>query len=257
MRDKVIVVTGGANGIGAGLARRLAEEGAAGIVVADRDFNGAASVADVIGPQAVAVRCDVTREADILALVAATEERFGRLDVFISNAGVPPLPGGISLEDPVWERMWHVHVMAHVWAARAVVPGMVERGEGYFMITSSAAGVLNLVESAPYATSKHGAVALAEWLRIAYGRQGVRVSCLCPQAVESQMTKDGAGSADSDAVLTAAEAADRIVAGMHEEQFLILTHPETATYMRRKVEDYDRWLGGMQKVHRSYWTDRL
>lgn len=254
--DKVVVVTGAASGIGAGLARRFADEGAAGVVVADLDVAGAAAVAQQIGPGAIAVGCDVTSEEQIRSMIERARAEFGRVDIYISNAGIPPRPGGFDLPDSVWERMWQVNSMAHVWAARELMPEMTARGDGYFMITSSAAGVLNLVESAPYAATKHAAVAIAEWLRIAYGRSGVRVSCLCPQAVESGMTRGGAGSAGGDAMLTPAHVADTVIRAMRDETFLILSHPETATYMRRRVDDYDRWLGGMQKVHQAYWADR-
>lgn len=250
IRDKVVVVTGGASGIGAGLAQRFAQEGAAGVVLADLNVEGVQGVAAAIGQRALGLRCDVSRESDIQHLLRAARERFGRVDIYFSNAGIPPAMGGFSLDDAVWQRMWQVHCMAHVWAARAVLPEMVARGEGYFAITSSAAGLLNLVESAPYASTKHAAVGFAEWLRIAYGRKGVRVSCLCPQAVESGFPRDvGAGSAEGDVMLTPADVAEAVVRGMREETFLLLSHPQTATYLQAKVNSYDRWLGGMQKLH--------
>lgn len=250
IKGKVAVITGGASGIGAGLAQRFALEGAEGVVVADLDAAGAQRVAAAIGAQAIGIACDVGKEADIQQLLSATRERFGRVDIYFSNAGVPPGKGGVMLDDAVWQRMLQIHCMAHVWAARAVLPEMVQRGEGYFAITASAAGLLNIVESAPYAASKHAAVGLAEWLRIAYGRQGVRVSCLCPQAVESGFTREvGAGSAEGDAMLTPADVAEAVVRGMRAETFLLLSHPETATYLQAKVQAYDRWLGGMQKLH--------
>jgi NAD(P)-dependent dehydrogenase (short-subunit alcohol dehydrogenase family) len=253
IRDKVVVVTGGASGIGAGLAQRFAREGARGVVVADLQADAAQRVADAIGPQALALRCDVGREADVQRLVQQARERFGRIDIYFSNAGVPPGRCGIDAPDEAWDRMWRVHAMAHVWAARAVLPDMVARGEGYFLLTSSAAGLLNIVESAPYAATKHAAVGLAEWLRIAYGRKGIRVSCLCPQAVESGMTRAaGAGSAAGDAMLTPDDVAATVVQAMRDETFLILSHPETASYLRTKVQDYDRWLGGMQKLHAQH-----
>jgi NAD(P)-dependent dehydrogenase (short-subunit alcohol dehydrogenase family) len=247
IRGKVAIVTGGASGIGAGLAKRFVAEGARGVVLADVNLERAESVAKEIG--AVAMKCDVSREADIQALVAATREKFGQVDIFMSNAGILGRPGGIELEDALWDKMWQVHGMAHVWAARAVVPEMVARGEGYFLVTASAAGLLNIVESAPYGVTKHAAVAFAEWLRIAYGRRGVRVSCLCPQSVESDMTKDGAGSAGLNGVLTAAQVAEDVVRVMREETFLVLPHPEVAKYFLNKGQDYDRWLGGMQKLY--------
>jgi NAD(P)-dependent dehydrogenase (short-subunit alcohol dehydrogenase family) len=247
IRGKVAIVTGGASGIGAGLARRFAAEGARGIVVADVNLERAQGVAREIG--AVALHCDVSREADIQALVAATRQRFGQVDIFMSNAGILGRPGGIELEDALWDKMWQIHGMAHVWAARAVMPEMAARGEGYFVVTASAAGLLNIVESAPYGVTKHAALAFAEWLRIAYGRRGVRVSCLCPQSVATDMTANGAGSAGLDGVLTAEQVAGDVVATMRDEKFLVLPHPEVAKYFLNKAQDYDRWIGGMQKLY--------
>lgn len=250
IRGKVAVVTGGASGIGAGLARRFAAEGALGVVVADVNLPRAQSVAGEIG--ALAVGCDVSREADIRALVDAARQRFGRIDIFMSNAGILGRPGGIELEDELWDKMWQVHGMAHVWAARAVVPQMVAQGEGYFVVTASAAGLLNIVESAPYGVTKHAAVAFAEWLRIAYGSRGLRVSCLCPQSVQTDMIANGAGSAGLDGVLTAEQVAGDVVAAMRDEKFLVLPHPEVARYFLKKAQDYDRWLGGMQKLYAAH-----
>lgn len=253
IRDKVAIVTGGASGIGTAIAERFAAVGARGVVVADINLAQAEAVARRInatgGDRAVALRCDVSSEADIQALVAATRARFGRIDIFMSNAGILGERGGFELEDGLWDNMWQVHGMAHVWAARAVVPEMVARGEGYFLVTASAAGLLTIVESAPYAVTKHAALAFAEWLRVAYGRRGVRVSCLCPQGVQTAMTASGGGSASVDGMLMPAQVADDVVAAMRGETFLVLPHPEVLEYFRRKGQDYDRWLGGMQKIH--------
>jgi NAD(P)-dependent dehydrogenase (short-subunit alcohol dehydrogenase family) len=249
IRGKVAVVTGGASGIGAGLSKRFAADGARGVVVADLNLERAQGVAKDIGATALAVRCDVSSEADIQALVATTRERFGQVDIYMSNAGILGRMGGIELEDALWDKMWQVHGMAHVWAARAVVPEMVARGEGYFVVTASAAGMLNIVESAPYGVTKHAAVALAEWLRIAYGRRGLRVSCLCPQSVQTDMTAGGTGSAGVNGVLTAEQVAQEVVSVMRDEKFLVLPHPEVAKYFLAKAQDYDRWLGGMQKLY--------
>jgi NAD(P)-dependent dehydrogenase (short-subunit alcohol dehydrogenase family) len=250
IRGKVAIVTGGASGIGAGIARRFAQEGARGVVVADLNLEQAQAVAkDIDG---LAVKCDVSREADIQALVAATRQKYGQVDIFISNAGILGTAGGLDLPDALWQKMWEVHGMAHVWAARAVVPEMIERGEGYFLVTASAAGLLNIVESAPYGVTKHAAVAIAEWLRIAYGRKGLRVSCLCPQSVATAMTAQGTGSAGVNGVLTAEQVAADVVATMRDEHFLVLPHPEVAKYFLNKGQDYDRWLGGMQKVYAAY-----
>jgi len=247
IKGKVAVVTGGGSGIGAGAAKRFVEEGARGVVVADLNFENAERVAKEIG--AVAIKCDVSREADIQQLVAQAKDRFGQVDIYFSNAGILGKMGGIELEDALWQKMWEVHGMAHVWAARAVVPGMIERGEGYFLVTASAAGLLNIVESAPYGVTKHAAVAIAEWLRIAYGRRGLRVSCLCPQSVATAMTSGGTGSAGLDGVLTTEQVAEDIVQVMRDEKFLVLPHPEVAKYFQAKGQDYDRWLGGMQKLY--------
>lgn len=252
IRDKVAIVTGAASGIGAGLARRFAAEGARGVVVADINLERAAGVAQGIGPVALAVRCDVSREADIQALVTAARQRFGQVDIYMSNAGILGRVGGFELEDDLWDKMWQIHGMAHVWAARAVVPEMVARGEGYFVVTASAAGLLNIVESAPYGVTKHAAVAFAEWLRIAYGRRGVRVSCLCPQSVQTDMVTGDGGSAGHDGILTPEQVASEVVATMREEKFLVLPHPKVLQYFRNKGQDYDRWIGGMQKLHAAH-----
>jgi NAD(P)-dependent dehydrogenase (short-subunit alcohol dehydrogenase family) len=256
IRGKVAVVTGGASGIGAGLARRFAADGARGVVVADMNLTRAQGVAQGIGAQAVAIQCDVSKEADIQALVAATRKQFGQVDAYISNAGILGRMGGIDLEDELWDKMWQVHGMAHVWAARAVVPEMVKRGEGYFLVTASAAGLLNIVESAPYGVTKHAAVAFAEWLRIAYGRKGIRVSCLCPQSVQTDMTANGTGSAGVNGVLSPEQVAEAVTQVMRDESFLVLPHPEVLTYMRAKTTDYDKWLGGMQKLYAQH-ADRM
>ena len=247
IRGKLAIVTGGGSGIGAAAAKRFVQEGARAVVVADLNLENAQRVAKEIG--AVAIKCDVSREPDIQQLVAQANERFGQVDIYFSNAGILGTPGGMELDNDLWQKMWEVHGMAHVWAARAVVPGMVGRGEGYFMITASAAGLLNIVESAPYGVTKHAAVAIAEWLRMAYGRRGLRVSCLCPQSVATAMTAQGTGSAGLDGVLTADQVADDIVQVMREEKFLVLPHPEVAKYFLNKGQDYDRWLGGMQKLY--------
>lgn len=256
IRGKVAIVTGGASGIGAGAARRFAQEGARGIAVADLNLERAQEVAASIGDQAIALRCDVSKESEIQALVVATRERFGQVDIYFSNAGILGKPGGLELEDALWDKMWQVHGMAHVWAARAVVPEMVQRGEGYFLVTASAAGLLNIVETAAYGVTKHAAVAFSEWLRIAYGRQGVRVSCLCPQSVATDMTKDGTGSAGLDGVLTPEQVAEVLVKTMREETFLALPHPEVAKYFLNKAQDYDRWLGGMQKLYAMHMASK-
>lgn len=249
LRGTVAVVTGAASGIGRAAALRFAAEGAAGIVLADLDEAGLAPVAKLTG--GVALRCDVSREDDVKRVVREAESRFGRIDVYFSNAGIVRR-GGLEAPDEEWERNWKIHVMAHVYGARATVEKMVARGGGYFLVTASAAGLLNIVESATYGVTKHGAVAFAEWLAIAYGRRGLRVSCLCPQAVITGMYKGDGGSAGVDGALTAEQVADEIVKVMAAEKFLVLPHPTVLNYMRNKTADYDRWIGGMQKLYAKH-----
>jgi NAD(P)-dependent dehydrogenase (short-subunit alcohol dehydrogenase family) len=245
LKDRVAVITGAASGIGRAAALRFKREGAAGLVLGDLNFNELKKISETI--DAIPVQCDVSKEADVQNLVREAEARYGRVDVFFSNAGIFQA-GGLEAPDAEWERNWKIHVMAHVYAARAVVEGMLARGGGYFIVTASAAGLLNIVESATYGVSKHGAVAFAEWLSIAYGRKGLRVSCLCPQAVMTNMFTGGGGSAGVDGVLTVEQAMDEVVKTMRGEKFLILPHPKVLDYARLKGAEYDRWLGGMQKL---------
>lgn len=248
VRDKVVVVTGGAQGIGRALCRRFAAEGARGVAVADLDAAGAGRVADEIG--GLAVPGDVSREADTVDLVARATKKFGPIDLFCCNAGIV-LDGGAEASDADWQRIWGVNVMAHVYAARAVIPAMRARGQGYFLVTASAAGLLSQIGSAPYSVTKHAAVAFAEWLSITHGDAGIRVSCLCPQGVRTQMLL-GADSAIGDYLLPGAlepeAVAEAVVAGLAAERFLILPHPEVAEYFRHKADDYERWLRGMRRL---------
>jgi NAD(P)-dependent dehydrogenase (short-subunit alcohol dehydrogenase family) len=249
--DQVVVVTGGANGIGCALCRRFAKEGAKAVVVADLQRDAAEAVANEIGGLAVA--CDVTREADVKQLVEKTESRFGDIDLFCSNAGVG-VRGGAEAPDADWQRSWDVNVMAHVYAARAVLPSMLKRGRGYLLQTVSAAGLLTQLGSAPYAVTKHAALAFAEWLLITHGDQGLKVSALCPQGVRTEMLKraDFAGGRFLlDTALEPEVVAEEVVKGLADERFLILPHPEVAEYFRRKAADYERWLRGMRKLQAS------
>jgi len=246
-----VVVTGGAGGIGAALARRFAAEGARGVVVADLPRTPLEAVAADIG--GLAVPCDVTLEGEIAGLVEVTESRYGPIDLFCSNAGVALL-GGPEAPDSDWELSIGVNVMAHVYAARILVPRMLERGGGYLLQTASAAGLVTQLGSAPYAVTKHAAVALAEWLSITYGDRGLKVSVLAPQAVRTAMTAgvEGGGVAGVDGMLEPEVVADAVVEGLDREDFLILPHPEVLQYFRRKADDYERWLAGMRRLQTRY-----
>jgi NAD(P)-dependent dehydrogenase (short-subunit alcohol dehydrogenase family) len=245
VKDKVCVVTGAAGGIGEAIARRYAKEGAKGVVVADRDAGRLDKVASDI--KGLAVACDVAQEADIKKLVAAAERQYGPVDVFFSNAGIGR-GGHEDATDKDWADSWAIHVMAHVYAARAVVPKMLERKSGYLLNTASAAGLLASMGSAPYGVTKHAGVALAEHLSIQYGDRGINVSVLCPQAVDTDMLRmAGAGAASVDGVLNTDAVAQTVIDAMDAETFLILTHPEVKEYMSRKL-DRDRWLRGMRRL---------
>jgi NAD(P)-dependent dehydrogenase (short-subunit alcohol dehydrogenase family) len=249
LSDKVVVVTGGASGIGRALARRFADEGARGVVVADVDGDGAQDVADEIGGLGVA--CDVAVEAQVADLVARAASAFGPVDLFCANAGVA-VGTDEAAPDAEWDLALAVNVKAHVYAARALLPAWLERGEGYFLATASAAGLLTQIGSAPYAVSKHAAVAFAEWLSVTYGDRGVRVSCLCPMGVKTAMTAgDGLATdivATAGTMLEPEEVAAAVVEGLRSERFLILPHPEVRTFFARKADDYDRWLAGMRRL---------
>ncbi len=255
LAQRVIVITGAGSGIGRALAKRFAAEQPAGLVLTDLPGQQAgldAACADALSVMpdvpVLVHACDVGVEAQVQALVEAAQARFGRIDVFCSNAGLIR-DGDENTRDGDWTLNWQVHVMAHVYAARAVVPQMRARGEGYLMNTASAAGLLTSLPSASYAVSKHAAIALAEWLAIQHGDAGVRVSVLCPQAVDTPMIAGRAGSAAArnDGVISADDLASVVVEGMDKETFLILPHPQVLEYHQRKAGDYDRWLGGMRR----------
>ena len=254
LAGKVVVVTGGAQGIGAALCERFAREGAKAVIVADLKATAAVEVAIRIGGEAVL--CDVGKEMAIVNLIRETEKRFGPIDLFCSNAGIlvadPDWDNPASAPNDGWTRSWAVNVMAHVYAARHLVPRMSARGGGYFLNTVSAAGLLSQVGGGPYATTKHAALGFAENLAIATRDRGIKVSVLCPQGVDTPMLRGiTRGVPDRDGVLTPEEIADAVIAGLDAERFLILPHPEVATYVRRKTEDPDRWLAGMARLRRG------
>ncbi|KUJ86031.1 short-chain dehydrogenase [Ruegeria marisrubri] len=250
LKDKIIVVTGAASGIGKGLAKRFVSEGARSVICADIDFSGAQRVADEIG--AVPMRCDVGREADIEKLITNVEEQIGPIDLFCSNAGILTL-GGLEVPDEQWQRIWEINVMSHVWAARHIVPRMIARGGGYLLNTASAAGLLNQPGAAPYGVTKHAAVGLAEWLALTYGDKGIGVSVLCPQAVRSEMTRGHEDSVASiDGMLEPEQVAEACVEAIRAKRFLVTPHPEVLDYIKLKAADYDRWIGGMQKLNQRF-----
>jgi NAD(P)-dependent dehydrogenase (short-subunit alcohol dehydrogenase family) len=252
LTGKVAIVTGGANGIGRALCRRFAAEGARGVVEVDRDADGVQAVADELGDVALGMTADVAVEADIVNVVEHVENHFGPVDLFCSNAGIGG-GGGVEAPDEVWHDIWAINVLAHVYAARSVLPSMLARGEGYLMNTASAAGLLTNIGNAPYTATKHAAVGLAEWLSITYGDRGIKVSCLCPQGVRTNMLLGAPGDPSTEVVLAQGaiepeELAEAVVHGLRAETFLILPHPEVAEYVRRKAEDPDRWLAGMRRL---------
>jgi NAD(P)-dependent dehydrogenase (short-subunit alcohol dehydrogenase family) len=248
LEDKITIVTGAGRGIGAALVRRFAQEGARAVFVVDQDAEQAEEVAAQCGGSAVVA--NVARESDIQQLIAAAYNKFGRIDLFCSNAGIM-MEGGLDVSDALWQHVWEVNFLSHVYAARAVVPRMIEQGGGYLLQTASAAGLLTQIGAAPYSVTKHAVVAFAEWLSITYHRQGLRVSCLCPQGVHTRMLDDAANTlADTlrPSALHPEQVAERVVQGLAEERFLILPHPEVATYFQNKASENERWLRGMRRL---------
>jgi len=257
IKDKIVVVTGGGNGIGRALCRRFHAEGAAAIIVADIDEQAATDVAAETG--GISIRTDVSRETDVARLVDLTLARYARIDLLCSNAGIA-VHGGEETPTVQWQRCWDVNVMAHVYAARAALPEMVGRGEGYFLHTVSAAGLLTHIHSATYAVTKSAALAFAEWLSITYGDRGIKVSALCPQGVKTDMLKrseSDTGRFLQDGALEPEQVAEAVVKGIADERFLILPHSEVAEYVKRKGDDRERWLRGMRRLlHASVSSSR-
>lgn len=261
LADKVTIITGAGSGIGRSLALKFAAEGAAVVVCTDLDGNSAAETVGLLreaghGGVFEARALDVSDERSVEQVAVDTEAAHGRVDVFVSNAGYGRR-GGLDLPTDEWEKMMAVHTWSHLSAARAVIPGMVERGGGYLLNTASAAGLLTQIDSGPYAVSKHAAVALAEWILINHADGGIGVSVLCPQAVRTNILGDRAAiaadearQAAGDGILEPDDVADACVEAMREGRFLVLPHPEVSTYFLRKATDYDRWLGGMRRFRR-------
>ncbi len=250
LKNKIVVVTGAASGIGKALAERCAAEGAAHVVCVDLNADGAKSVAAEIGGTGYGVNVGV--ESELVNLIETVETDIGPVDLFCSNAGILVI-GGVDAPDEDWQRIWEINVMSHVWAARHLIPRMVARGGGYFLNTASAAGLLNQVGAAPYGVTKHAAVALAEWIALTHGDDGIKVSVLCPQAVRSEMTRGHEdGVAALDGMLEPEPVAEACIQAIRDETFLVLPHPQVLDYMRLKTADYDRWIGGMRKLNRTF-----
>jgi NAD(P)-dependent dehydrogenase (short-subunit alcohol dehydrogenase family) len=249
LTDRVVVVTGAARGIGRAIAVRAAKERPRAVVALDIDGEGAQRVAQEIGGSSI--RCDMSSDEDVARMATEVERTHGRIDVFFSNAGVA-VAGGPEASDEAWQRIWDVNVMSHVYVARHVLPGMLSRGEGYLVGTVSAAGLLNHVLAAPYGVTKAAALSLFEWLAIAHGDAGIRVSCLCPQGVKTEMLAAEREQLGTDFLTAGAlepeAVAQAVIEGVAAERFLILPHPEVAEYFRRKADDYDRWLRGMRRL---------
>lgn len=248
--DKVVVVTGAASGIGEAMARRFAGEGAAGLILADLDLDRLQPVAETTG--GLARQLDVSDPAGNHSLIDEAEDRFGPVDLFCANAGYG-IVGDEQTRFEEWDRMWQVNVMSHVYAASRLIPAWIARGQGYFLSTASAAGLLTNLKAAQYSVTKHAAVAFAEWLAITYGDAGVKVSCLCPQFVNTPLLErsEEFRALGGDNVLEPGQVADAVVEGLRREAFLILPHPEVKEYLQNKADDYDRWIGGMRKLQRT------
>ena len=250
VKDKIIIITGAASGIGRAMARRFTAEGARQLIVADLNADGLREVAEEIGAHAIPT--NVAIESEVTHLIKSAEKEYGQIDLLCNNAGIG-VGGGPETSNEDWQRIWNINLMAHVYAARAAIPGMLARGEGYIMNTASAAGLLTQVGSAPYAVTKHAAVSFAEWLSVTYGDRGLKVSVLCPQAVRTAMTADNPdGVASIDGMMEPEVLCDSVIETLRQEKFLVLPHREVLTYMQRKTGDYDRWLKGMRRLQENY-----
>ncbi len=252
LNGSVVVVTGGARGIGLAIGRACLAAGAATVVLADLPSPELHAAARQLGERAHAVPTDVSQAAEVEALVSTVTARFGPIDLYVSNAGIGS-GSGLDAPPEVWEQMWAVNVASHVHAARALMPTVLERGRGYLLITASAAGLLAQIGDLPYSVTKHAAVAVAEWLAITYGDRGLTVSCLCPQGVRTDLLARAMGHTSVQTVvahglLEPDDVARETVAGLTDERFLILPHPEVATYYQRRASDPDRWLAGMRRL---------
>ena len=249
LKDKVVVITGGSGGIGRAMAKAFLAEGAKAVMLADLDEAAVAAAAREIGCDGMA--CDVTQEAQVQELVRRTVQRHGPVDLFCSNAGASGKGTLTDASNEVWQRQWELHVMAHLYAARAVLPSMIERGRGYLLNTASAAGLLAAMGSGPYTVTKAAAVKFAEFLSITHGDDGIGVSVLCPQGVNTAMAPRQLGDGQTDGIIEPGQLAQTVVDALREERFYVLPHPEVEEYVRRKGNDVDRWLSGMRRLRRK------
>lgn len=249
LQDRVAVITGGSGGIGLSMAKAFLAEGARAIMLVDLNEEAVAAAARELGCDGMA--CDVTDEAQIQAVVAATIEKHGQIDLFCSNAGAGGEGTLTDASNEVWQRQWELHVMSHLYAARAVLPGMLERGDGYLLNTASAAGLLAALGSGPYTVTKGAAVKLAEFIAINHGDEGIKVSVLCPQGVNTAMAPRSLGDGQTDGIIEPDELARTVVDCIREERFHVLPHPEVEEYVRRKGDNIDRWLYGMRRLRRQ------
>ena len=249
LNNRIAVITGGSGGIGRAMAKAFLDEGAKAVVLADLSADAVKAAAADLGCDGMA--CDVTNEQQIIDLVDYTEKTHGPVDLFCSNAGAGA--GGLLTDAPneAWQQQWDLHVMAHVYAARAVLPSMIERGEGYLLNTASAAGLLAAIGSGPYTVTKAAAVKLAEFIQITHGDDGIKVSVLCPQGVNTAMAPKSLGDGQTDGIIEPDALAQVVVETIREERFHVLPHPEVEEYVRRKGDNIDRWLVGMQRLRRS------
>ncbi len=254
LEDKVIIVTGAGSGIGEALARRFAKDSPAGLVLADLNMTAVEGVAKDIG--AVGMHADVSDPDANRKLIEETEGRFGPIDLFCANAGIG-FAGDEQTDPSEWDRMWQVNLRSHVHAAKHLIPGWVARGEGYFLSTASAAGLLTNLKAAQYSVTKHAAVAFAEWLSVTYGDAGIKVSCLCPMGVNTPFVQSASEFEDllGPHLIEPEAVADVVVDGLADERFLILPHPDVERFFQNRANDYDRWIRGMRKLQRSVFPE--
>jgi len=248
LKDKVVVITGGSGGIGRAMARAFLDQGAKGVMLADLDAGAVSKAASELGCEGMA--CDVTDETQVIALVERTQQLLGPVDLFCSNAGAGGQGVLTDASNAVWQKQWDLHVMSHLYAARAVLPQMIERGSGYLLNTASAAGLLAALGSGPYSVTKAAAVKLAEFLSITHGDDGIKVSVLCPQGVNTAMAPRRLGDGQTDGIIEPEQLAHTVVEALRAERFYVLPHPEVEEYVRRKGNDVDRWLLGMRRLRK-------